>query len=73
MKVKQMAVWLIIGVVLVFLFRKNTVTKEEADKSNPTKFLGMDFYPRRNEGDVKIPWWAVVLIFVFFVLVSYYG
>ena len=66
------AFWVFIGLIIEHVFRKNTVTKEEADKSNPTRFLGMDFYPRRSEGQVKIPWWFVALLFLFFALTSYY-
>ena len=63
---------LILALVLAYVFRNNTVQKKEADASNPPKFFGMYLYPKRHEGEVKIPWWAVILKFAFFAVVIFF-
>lgn len=54
--------------VLYFIFRKNRVTKEEAELSNPPSAAGLTMWPKRNEGDVKIPRWALILLLIWMVI-----
>lgn len=51
---------LVIYAALYFIFKNNRVSKADAEVSKPFRLLGMDAWPKRNEGDVKIPNYALI-------------
>jgi len=59
---------LIVYAILHFIFRNNRVSRAEAKRSNPVRLFGMNVWPRRNEGDVKIPKCALIGLGVWVVI-----